>query len=120
MIKVSYFIHRLPSLSPREFHDYWRTRHAALIKSHAAAFDIRRYVQLHAGDDPRNAPNAAFPRRYDGVADLWFGSREGLDQWFSNTSPEAIAAGKAIRGDERKFIDRANSPFVVGEEEVVI
>ena len=120
MIKLTYFIHRLPALSPAEFHDYWRNNHAELIKKHAPTFDIHRYIQLHATDDPRNEPNPAFPRRYDGVAELWFGFRQGLDEWFRNTTPEAIVAGKEIRDDERKFADRANSPYLIGEEVSII
>ena len=120
MIKVSYFIRRAPGSSAAQFHDYWRTQHAALIKRHAHRFGIARYVQLHATEDPRNAPSAAFPEPYDGAAELWFSTREGLEEWFRNTSPEAKAAGKEIRDDERKFIDRAHSPFIVGEEEPMI
>ena len=120
MIKVSYFVRRLPASSKAEFQRYWRENHAALIKRHAAVFGISRYVQFHASDDPRNAPNEAFPERYDGVAELWFRDAAALEEWFGNHSPEAKAAGKEIRADERTFIDRANSPFVVGEEVVVI
>ena len=120
MIKVSYFIRRAAGISAEHFHDYWRTRHAALIKRHAHRFGIARYVQLHATDHPRNAPTAEFPQPYDGVAELWFSSPEGLEQWFQNTSPEAKAAGKEIRDDERTFIDRAHSPFIVGAEEPMI
>ena len=120
MIKLTYFIHRLPALSPEEFHDHWRHHHAELIKKHAPTFDIRRYIQLHATGDPRNEPTPAFPRRYDGVAELWFGFGQGLEEWFRNTTPEAIIAGKEIRDDERTFIDRANSPFLIGEEASII
>ena len=120
MIKLVYFMRRQSRMSAEAFHDYWRTHHAPLISSHAATFDIQRYVQLHATGDPRNAPTEAFPERYDGVAELWFGGEAGFEQWMENTSPEARAAGKAIRGDERKFIDRHNSPYLIGREETII
>ncbi len=120
MIKLSYFIHRLPSLQREQFHTYWRENHAALIKKHAATFGIQRYIQLHAAENPRNQPSKSSPLPYDGVAELWLRSPEHLDSWFRNQTPEARAAGKEIRDDERKFIDRANSPFVIGEEEIII
>ena len=120
MIKLSYFIHRLPTLQREQFQTHWRENHAALIKKHAATFGIQRYVQLHAADDPRNQPTESSPLPYDGVAELWFRSPEHLDSWFHNQTAEILAAGKEIRDDERKFIDRANSPFVIGEEKIII
>lgn len=120
MIKLTFLIKRNPAWQPEQFHGYWRGNHAALIKKHAATFGIQRYVQIHAAEDPRMQPaNPSFPS-FDGVAELWFGSQENLDSWFQNQTPGAIAAGKEIRADERKFIDRANSPFVIGEEEIII
>ena len=71
-------------------------------------------------EDERNAPSQHFPEPYDGVAELWFDSREKLELWFRNTTPEAQAAGKEIRDDERKFIDRGRSPALIGEEVKVI
>ena len=120
MIKVSYFIHRLPSLSVADFREYWRENHGPLIKKHARLFGIHRYVQLHATNDERNAPSRNFPEPYDGVAELWFESPEKLELWLQNTSPETQAAGKEIRDDERKFIDRARSPALIGEEVEII
>ncbi|MCZ6533554.1 MAG: EthD domain-containing protein, partial [SAR324 cluster bacterium] len=60
------------------------------------------------------------PEPYDGVAELWFAAEAQLEQWFANSTPQAIAAGKEIRADERRFIDRARSPFLLGEELPVI
>ena len=120
MIKVSYFVHRLPSLSVKEFRRYWRGSHGPLIKKHAQTFGICRYVQLHATDDARNDPSQAFPERYDGVAELWFETPRHLELWFGNSTPESQAAGKEIRDDERKFIDRRRSPMLIGEEVAII
>ena len=122
MIKLSYFVRRNPAMPQEQFHAHWRENHAALIKKHAATFGIQRYVQFHADMDPRIQPGgtSTSPPSYDGVAELWFQSREHMDSWFHNQTPEARAAGKEIRDDERRFIDRANSPFFVGEEVVII
>jgi len=51
---------------------------------------------------------------------LWFESQEHLGLWFRNTTTESAAAGREIRADERKFIDRANSPYLIGEEVMVV
>lgn len=120
MIKLSFFVRKHPAWQPEEFHRYWRQNHAALIRKHAATFGINHYVQVHAVENPRSKPTGSQLPGYDGVAELWFRSPEHLESWFHNETPEAVAAGKEIRDDERKFIDRANSPFVIGEEEVVI
>lgn len=119
MIKLSYFIRRQPTWQPSKFHSYWREHHAALIKKHAATFGLQRYVQVHAAKEPRDHTKTTSPPPFDGVAELWFRSSEHLESWFHNQTPEAIVAGKEIRDDERKFIDRGNSPFVIGEEEVI-
>ena len=54
------------------------------------------------------------------MAELWFASRRQLELWFRNTTPETAEAGREIRADERKFIDRANSPYLIGEEVIVV
>lgn len=120
MIKLSFFVRRQPTWQQEAFHNYWRQNHAALIRKHAVTFGIDHYVQVHAVEDPRGKPGGSLPAGYDGIAELWFHSREHLESWFHNETSEAIAAGKEIRADERKFVDRANSPFVIGEEEVII
>ncbi|MBI3992647.1 MAG: EthD family reductase, partial [Candidatus Lambdaproteobacteria bacterium] len=99
---------------------YWGTDHAALIRKHAKLMGIVRYHQSHALNDPRNAPNETFPVRYDGVAELWFESKEALERWFNNDTPELKAAGKAIRDDERRFADRHHSPFMIADVRPVI
>ena len=120
MIKLVYFLRRHPSYSRETFQRYWRREHAALIRRHAAAFGIARYVQLHAVPHGKNDPSPAFPEPFDGVAELWFRDEAGLAEWFDNRSEPARVAGQEIRADERRFIDRARSPLLVGREEPVI
>lgn len=121
MVKLLFFVHKRPDLGDAEFHEYWRTNHARLIARHAPAFGIVKYHQSHAiVDEPRNAPSEAFPHRFDGVAELWFKDRAHLELWFDNATPEAKAAGREIRADERRFVDRARSPFIIAESIPVI
>lgn len=120
MVKVCFFVRRSPHLSREQFIAHWRGRHGALIAKHAATFGLVRYLQVHPLATPRNEPSEVFPEPFDGVAELWFKGQEELESWFSNNTPETRAAGREIREDERTFIDRARSPFLIGEEDVVI
>jgi uncharacterized protein (TIGR02118 family) len=121
MIKLSYSLRRLPSLSRSEFQLYWRETHAPLVQQHAAALRIRRYVQLHcsddAGDDSLRASRGA-PEGYDGVAELWWDSFEDMAE--AGTTAEGRAAGRALSEDEKRFIDLAHSPFTMGIEHPII
>ena len=65
MIKLIVAIRRNPAMSPAEFHAYWRTTHAARVRSiPACAKYIRRYVQAHTLD----AEYALGEPSYDGTA----------------------------------------------------
>lgn len=121
MIKLVFCLRRLPSLSRAEFQRYWRETHGPLVRAHATALRIRRYVQLHTVDTPMNAALAASrgaPEEYDGVAELWWESLDDLSA--AMQSPEGRAAGDALLADERRFIDLSRSPLWLGEEHQVI
>ena len=120
MIKLTFFIRRRPDWTADAFAAYWRDNHAPLIARHAPAFGIRRYVQTHPVPPHDGSPPVDESGKYDGMAELWFASRRQLELWFRNTTPETAEAGREIRADERKFIDRANSPYLIGEEVIVV
>ncbi len=120
MIKLTFCLIRLPTLTREAFQDYWFTKHAPLVASHRDVLRIQRYVQLHSFDpalsaDTRNSRGG--PEQYDGVAQLWWTSFEDLAA--AQANPAAIAAGRELLEDERKFIDLAYSPLWWGEERVV-
>jgi uncharacterized protein (TIGR02118 family) len=121
MIKIVFCLRRRPELSRPEFHAYWRDQHAPLVRTHASALGIRRYVQVHAVDDAISAAIAGprhSPEPFDGVAELWLDS---LDALVAAGSTEAgRAASAALLEDERTFIDLARSPLFLAEEHVVI
>ena len=123
MIKLTFCLHRLPSLSRDEFQRYWREQHAPLVARHAETLRIRRYVQMHslADGDPVNAGLRASrggPEDYDGVAELWWDSLDDLAA--ATASDEGRAASLALLEDERRFIDLARSPLWLGREHVVV
>lgn len=121
MIKLVYCLRRLPRLSREEFRRYWWEVHGPLVRDHAAALAIRRYVQVHTLDGPVNEglqASRGSSEPYDGVAELWWESTEELAA--AARSPAGQRAVQALLEDERRFIDLGRSALWVGEERVVV
>ena len=121
MIKLAFCLRRRPELSREEFQRYWLENHAPLVRKHAQALRIARYVQLHTGYDEINQAlraSRSAPEPYDGVAELWWASREDMEAALA--TPEGQEAGRALLEDERHFIDLANSPLFVGDEKLQV
>ena len=120
MVHLIFCLRRLPHLSRAEFQHYWREQHAPLVKRHAAALGIRRYVQAHTIDPAMSQAIAASrgaPDPFDGVAELWF---DWDDVTPRMTTPDAIEAGRQLLEDERRFIDLPHSPIFFADDNVVI
>ena len=122
MVKLVFCLKRLPELSLAQFHDYWLNNHGPLVRSHADTFRIKRYVQTHtldlAGLNQALAASRAAPDAFDGVAELWWDSLEDLAHIAND--PDAIAAGRLLLEDEKRFIDLARSPLFWGVEHTII
>ena len=121
MVKFTMCLHRLPGLTPEQFHDYWLNRHGPLVRSLAPALNIRRYVQVHALDRPINEgfrKSRGGPERFDGIAELWYDSLEAFEAPFA--TPEGREAGRKLKADERTFIDLSRSPGWIGEEKPIV
>ena len=121
VIKLTFCLRRRDELTLEEFQRYWREEHAPLVRQHAEALGIRKYVQLHSRPGPMDDALQASrggPAAYDGVAELWFDSLEALVG--AASSSEGLEAGAALLADEQTFIDLANSPLWLGEEFEVI
>lgn len=120
MIKVTFCLHRLPTLSRAQFQHYWRTVHAPLVAQYADVLRLRRYVQTHTRDDPRIAAlplTRRGPGDYDGIAQLWWEDRDFMAH---HDDPARRAALRVLYEDETRFIDHSRSPLFVGEENVVL
>ena len=121
MIKLVFCLRRLPHLTREEFQRHWHERHAPLVRAHAAALGIRRYVQTHTLEHPVNAALRASrggPDAFDGVAELWWDSAEALAA--ASALPEGRAAAVELLDDERRFIDLAHSPLFVAVERPIV
>ncbi|MDR3512353.1 MAG: EthD domain-containing protein [Caulobacteraceae bacterium] len=120
MIKLTFALVRRPEFTRESFQAYWFDHHAPLVASVREVLRIRRYVQLHSLpaeiSEPLRASRGA-PEGYDGVAQLWWDSLE--DMAATGSDPAAVAAGRRLLEDERKFIDLARSPLWWGEEKVI-
>src|SRR6266705_1493946 len=117
MLKLVFPLRRLPSLSREEFQRYWYETHGPLVRKHAPALRIRRYVQLHTLDDPMNAVlrvSRGGEEAYDGIAELWWESRADLEAVLG--TPEGQQAARELLDDERRFIDLSRSALWIGTE----
>ncbi|TMA60668.1 MAG: EthD family reductase [Deltaproteobacteria bacterium] len=117
MVKLVFCLRRLPQLSRATFQRYWREQHGPLVQRHAVTLRIQRYVQLHTWEDAFNEVLRASrggPEPYDGIAELWWQSREDLQA--ATASPEGRRASLELLEDERRFIDLAQSPLWIAEE----
>ncbi|MCZ6474072.1 MAG: EthD domain-containing protein [SAR324 cluster bacterium] len=121
MIKLSFCLKRQAHLTREAFLDYWLNTHGPLVRRHAKALNIHRYVQHHNQDDPLNEGMRAgrgAPEPFDGVAELWWKSRAELEQAFS--TPQGRRAGKELLEDEARFIELKHSPLWLGEEKTIV
>ena len=123
MIKLTFCLRRLPSLSREQFQRTWRDDHAPLVKAAAEHLGIKRYVQCHTDDHAAIMAGAAARgiahgdgEDFDGVAELWF------DDGFGSGEPteEARKHAAILLKDEARFIDFGRSRMFATSENVVI
>jgi len=120
MVKLIFCLHRRSDLSHQQFLDHWYLRHAPLVRQHAKAIGLLRYVQSHGLAHPIDEllrRSRGGPAGYDGVAELYYESAEALHQ--AMYAAAARAAGQVLLADERQFIDLARSPLFVCEERLI-
>jgi uncharacterized protein (TIGR02118 family) len=115
--KITFCLHRLPSIEADEFSRYWREEHAALFRQYADTLAVRRYTQSHrlpGGMNDALRAHRGAPEAFDGVAEVWF---DNLDELRAAASSEqGRAAAEKLIEDERRFIDHSRSPIWIAEE----
>jgi len=120
-MRVIYCLRRLPELTPEEFRQHWLEVHAPLVRAYQRDLRIVRYIQVHTDYGPFLEKLRAFrgsPEPYDGVAEIWYESREALETL--GRDPAGREASRKLLEDERRFVDSARSPIWAGEERVII
>jgi hypothetical protein len=121
MLKIVFCLKRLPQLSAGDFRSYWADVHAPLVKKHQEILRIVRYVQVNTQLDPLTDRLRAFrdsPEPFDGVAEIWYQSREALETLGQDS--RARAASRELREDEKHFVDLSRSPIWVGVDRLII
>ena len=121
MVKIIFCLSRMPHLSAQEFQRHWCEIHAPLVQKHQRALRIVRYVQFRSDLGPMTEKLRAFrhsPQPYDGVAEIWYESREALEGL--GKDPSARAASRELLEDEKRFVDLSRSPIFIGEERVIV
>ncbi len=113
MIRLTFLLRRKPDMSRADFQKYWREVHGPLVAGHAHTLNILRYVQVHTLEEDRSGqtanPRGKMEDPYDGVAELWWSSRDEVVA--ANNSPKGQGAAQELVEDEARFIDLPNSPL---------
>lgn len=121
MVKIVFCLRKLSHLTTEQFQWHWLDIHAPLVRKHHQVLRIARYVQFHSDFGPMEKKLRAFrnsPEPYDGVAEIWYESREALATLGENS--EARAASRELLEDEKRFVDHSRSPIWLGQEKVII
>jgi hypothetical protein len=121
MIKLVYVFRRLPGLSLQQCQKYWREEHSQLVRRHAKALRVLRYVQVHTIDDPLNELLRASRgdiEPYDGMELLWWKDRKALEM--ALTKPNGRRALEELIEDERSFLDHRSSSLWLAQEYIFI
>lgn len=123
MLKLTFCLHRLPSMTRAAFQAYWRDTHAPLVRAAAPHLGIARYVQSHTVEHPVALATAAGRgiatgdgEDYDGVAELWFAD----DVFDGQPDAEARRHARILAEDEARFIDFSRSRMFMVRENPVI
>lgn len=118
MIRITYLLRRRADLDREAFQRYWLETHGPLVASHARRINALRYVQVHTLDSPLNDAMAeargGMEPPYDGVAELWFETRDALVAALG--SEEGQRAAAELLEDEARFIDLPASPLWLAYE----
>lgn len=113
MIKMTMFLKKAPGVTREEFIDHHVNVHGALMRSIPEGREhILRYTQTHPGD---GTFSSVTPDDFDGTAELWFDSAEGLDAVMGFDTFKNVVAK-----DEPNFLDQDATLVMVGELDAII
>jgi uncharacterized protein (TIGR02118 family) len=107
MVKVVFFFHRKPGMSPEAFRRYWLEQHGPLAMKHIAG--MRRYHQNHTLDSCYEGGEPAF----DGLVEAWLDDVDALNE------TEASGEHHFVRSDEENFLDLSRVTTMPTYEQLV-
>ena len=99
MIKLIMCLARRSDLSREEFQAYWKDDHGPFFMENAGIMRAKKYVQSHTITSPLNdgmRQSRGMLEEFDGVAEVWFESREAMDAVFD--TPEGQRARASATG----------------------
>ena len=106
MVKLVVYFKRRAGMEVEPFQEYWRTRHAEVVRGLPG---IRRYAQSHTLLAGYRRGEPAF----DGIAEVWF---EDVDAIRALDGTDAL---RAVQEDEARFIDRSTMRTLVTDEHLI-
>ena len=106
MVKLVVYFKRRADMEVEPFQEYWRTRHAEVVRGLPG---IRRYVQSHTLLAGYRKGEPAF----DGIAEVWFDDVDAI------RALDGGGALRAVQEDEARFIDRSTMRTLVTDEHLI-
>lgn len=110
MIKFTFLVQKLPSLSLEEFIDYHKNKHAPLFCSIP---ETELYVRKYIVNNP--IVSEGFPKPlYDAVVEISFDSFEDFNTFFNSENYLT-----KVRPDEPNFFDNVNYIAMANNETII-
>jgi uncharacterized protein (TIGR02118 family) len=120
MIKMVCEVWKKPDMTQAQFEKRWLVEHGKLVKQHAKAMGMIRYVQSHkipSESIDEFGKGRGWKEPFDGLTEIWWESVESMEKAFS--SPEGQEASKILQQDEEQFIDTKKISAFLSEEKVI-
>ena len=111
------FLSKLPSLTRREFIDYYENKHIALIVSLSGdtlPFIYKRCYIDHECEPAKKAAESGIPFDCDVITELVFHNEDGFTAWAEHLSKDG--GGEKVAEDEARFLDRSRTRSTSVEE----
>ena len=109
MVKGIALLKRKPGLSVEEFRKHYEGSHALLALKLVPT--IRKYARNYVTTIA--FPSGAGEPEFDCITEQWFDDMEGFQAMRDIAASEA---GRAISEDEKKFLDRTKTVYLLVEE----
>jgi uncharacterized protein (TIGR02118 family) len=110
MVKGIAMLKRKPGLTQEEFIKHYEEVHVPLVLKHLTS--IKRYVRNYVISTVVTPPGLE-ELEFDCITEQWFDDMQGFQAMMDFAASES---GRVIRDDERSFLDRKKTTYVLVEE----